>query len=116
VGEGGDDLSLNRNSVRIDFTIKCLTHGNGVVVLTGRTMFTFGRVEPELQVIEEMEAAPIEEWSGVRMIFGSEENGCAEEPLEAIHEAAVVWAVFGKMEKVKHLGGRIEMKLAGFLP
>jgi hypothetical protein len=24
VGEGGDDLPLDRNSVRIDFTIKCL--------------------------------------------------------------------------------------------
>jgi len=116
MSEGGDDLSLNGNSVRVDFTIKCLAYSNDVVMPTDRRKFTFGRDEPELQVIEEMEAAPIEEWSGVRMIFGSEENGCAEEPLEAIHEAAVVWAVFGKMEKVKHLGGRIEMKLAGFLP
>ena len=115
MGEGGDDLPLNRNPVCVDFTIKCLAYSNDVVMPTDRRKFTFGRDEPELQVIEEMEAAPIEEWSGVRMIFGSEENGCAEEPLEAIHEAAVVWAVFGKMEKVKHLGGRIEMELAGFL-
>jgi hypothetical protein len=79
-------------------------------------MFTFGWVEPELQAIKEMEAGPVEERSGSRVIFGSEENGGTEEPLEALHEAAVVGAVFGKMEKVEHLGGRIEMKLAGFLP
>ena len=52
----------------------------------------------------------------MRLIFGSEENGCAEKSLEAFHEAAVMWAVFGKMEEVEHLGGRIEMELAGFLP
>jgi len=116
MGEGGDDLSLNRNSVRIDFTIKCLADCDGVVMPTDGRKFTFRRVEPELQAIKEMEAAPIEERGGVRLIFGSEENGGAEEPLEAFYEAAVVGAVFGKMEKVEHLGGRIEMKFTGFVP
>jgi len=116
VGEGGDALPLNRNSVRIDFTIKCLAYCNGVVMPTCRGKSAFGRVELELQAIKEMEAGPIEERRGLRLIFGSEENGCAEEPPEAFHEGVVVWAVVGKMEKIEHLGGRIEMKLAGFLP
>jgi hypothetical protein len=116
MGEGGDALPLNRNSLRIDFTTKCLADCNGVVMPVDRRNFTFGRVEPELQTIEEMEAAPIEERSGVRLILGSEENGGAEDPFKALYEAAVVGAVFGKMEEVEHLGGRIEMKLAGFLP
>jgi hypothetical protein len=116
MGEGGDNLPLNRNSVRIDFTIKRLAHCNGVVMPAGRRKVPFRRVEPELQAIEEMEAGPIEERSGLGVIFGSEEDGGAEEPFEAFHEAAVVGAVRGKMEKVEHFGGRIEMKLTGFLP
>jgi hypothetical protein len=82
----------------------------------GRGKAAFGLVEPEVHAIEEVETGPINDSSGLGVFFGSEENRGAEEPLEAFDEAAVVRAVFGKMEEVEHLGGRIEMELAGFLP
>ena len=116
VRECCNDLPLNGNPVRVDFTIECLAYGDGVLMPAGRGKSAFGRVEPEVHAIEEMEAGPINDWSRVRLFFGSEENRGAEEPLEAFAEAAVVRAVFGKMEEVEHLGGRIEMELAGFLP
>lgn len=63
-----------------------------------------------------MKAAPINHGSGPSLFFGSKENRGAEEPLETVDESAVVRAVFGEIEEVEHLGGRIEMDLAGFLP
>jgi hypothetical protein len=63
-----------------------------------------------------MKAAPVNDRSGASLIFGSEENRGAEKPLEAVDEAVVVRAVFGKMEEVEHLGGSAEMNLAGLLP
>lgn len=108
--------ALDGNSVCVDLTIECLTYSNNVVMPVGRLNSTFWRVEPELHAIEEVEAAPINDRGGASLFFGSEEDGSAEEPLEAFDKAAIVGAVFGKMKKVEHLGGRFEMKLAGFLP
>lgn len=50
------------------------------------------------------------------LFFGSEEDRGAEKSLEALDEPAVVRAVLGEVEEVEHLGGRIEMDLAGLLP
>lgn len=116
MGEGRDDLALHWNPVVIDFAVERLTYSDGVVMPVGRGIFAFGPVEPELNAIEEMEPSPVNDWSGLSLVIGSEENCGAEEPLEAVDEAAVVRAVFGKMEEVEHLGGGIEMKFAGFLP
>lgn len=114
-GKGSDDLSLDGNSVCVNFTIECFAYRDSVVVAIGGTKFAFGRVEPELHAIQKMEVAPINDRRGPRLFFDSEENRRAEEALEAFDQAAVVGTVFGKVEEFEHLRGRIEMNFTRFL-
>jgi hypothetical protein len=52
----------------------------------------------------------------IGLAISTEEDGCAEDPLESLDQAAIMESVFGQAEEVEHLSGRIEPNLTGFLP
>jgi hypothetical protein len=108
VGEGCDDLSLDRDSVFIDLTIKCVAQGDDVLVrlLDGVAVLP---VEPELHAIKEMKARPIYKPRSVGVLFISEEDRRPEYSFEAFEDTAIVRAVFGKPKEIQKLCGRIEM-------
>src|SRR6267143_5386083 len=66
-------------------------------------------VKPESQVIEEMETHPINKTVSPWLIFGSEENGRGKDALEPLHDPAVMAAILGQAEEIKHLGRTVEV-------
>lgn len=115
MGEGGDHLALNWNSVIVNFTEECVAENDGVIVSAARGRFVLGCVEPEFHAVKEVEAGPINNRRGLRVLFSSEKDCRAEDSLEAGDKAPIVRAVFWKAKKIEHLGGGMEMNLAGLL-
>jgi hypothetical protein len=60
-------------------------------------------------VIEEMETPPIDKTVSPWLIFGSEENGRGKDALKALHDPAVMTAILGQAEEIKHLGRTVEV-------
>jgi hypothetical protein len=116
VHEGGDGLTLDGNPVLVDFAIELLTQRDDVVVLLGLIRLE-GLATAELQAkaIEEVKATPVQHRHSARQIIGPKEDCCGKDPLKALHEAAVVGAVLGKLDEVQHLSGGAETKGAALL-
>jgi hypothetical protein len=95
MSEGSDDLALNGYSVCVDLAIEGFAHSDAVFVQAGIGGLAFELVELEPHAIKEMKTTPINDWSGLSLFFGSEENRGAEEPPKAVDEPAIVRAVFG---------------------
>ncbi len=70
-------------------------------------------VKPKLHLVEEMETHPIDKTVSPWLIFGSEENGRGKDALEALHDAAVMAAILGEAEEIKHLGSTVKVDGAG---
>ena len=72
--------------------------------------------EPEVDVIEEVEARPIDQPVAGRLLFRTEEDRRGKDTLEALHHAAIIAAVLGEPEELQHLSGACEMHGAALLP
>jgi hypothetical protein len=69
-----------------------------------------------MKLIEEVQARPVEQLAGVRLIFRAEEDGRGKNALKALDHAAVVTAVLGKPEEIEHLSGAAEVHGPALLP
>lgn len=117
MGQGGNNLAFYRYSVLVNLAIKNLAEQDGIeVAAAGAYLFVLGGVEPEFHAVEEVEPGPVDHCSRFGLLFSSEKDCGAEDPLEAIDNAAIVRAVFRKAEEIKHLSCGVKMNLAGFLP
>lgn len=84
--------ALDGNPMLVNLVIKGFTqrdHVSFALVI----MILFAGIEPELHVIEKVEAMPVNEASARRMIFGAEEDGRREDALESFYDSAIVEAV-----------------------
>jgi hypothetical protein len=110
VRQGSDDLALHRDSVRVDFPVEGLAQSDGIVQALVRYGLRLLRmVKPKSEVIEEMETPPIDKAVSPWLIFGSEENGRGKDALKALHDPAVMTAILGQAEEIKHLGRTVEV-------
>ena len=100
MGKGGNNLALYRNAVLIDLLIKRLAERNRVFWGIVRARGLIAVVEPKSNPIKKMKTCPISDGVSIRLIVGGKEDGRCEDPLEALHDAAVMATVFGKTEEV----------------
>jgi hypothetical protein len=109
-------LALDRDAVLVDFSVKGLAEGNHVVEVRRRFKRRFAvRLEPEVEAIKKVESTPIDYTVPLRVIFGAEEDGGAEEALKALHHPAVMIAIGWELEEGQHLGGALKLHDAAFL-
>jgi len=103
--------------VLIDFGVKSFAESHSVRVVAcwdGRALAPFRA--PEMKLIKKMKARPIHERGTGRLMLRSEKDGRGKYPLEGLHHAPVIAAIFGEAKKVEHLGSAIEMNCAALLP
>jgi hypothetical protein len=109
VRQGGDDLALDRDSMFVDLLAEGFAERNCVFSRVAARRGLIGIVAPKSKAVEEVKACPVRNAVSSRLIVGAEEDGRREDPLEALDDAAVVAAVFGKAEEVQHPGGTVEV-------
>ena len=107
--QGGDDLALDRDSMFVDLLAEGFAERNCVFSRVAARRGLIGIVAPKSKAVEEVKACPVRKAVSHRLIVGTEEDGRREDPLEALDDAAVVAAVFGKAEEVQHPGGTVEV-------
>jgi hypothetical protein len=66
-------------------------------------------IKPELHLIDEVEAAPVDNGVFLEMVFGSEENGGGKDSLKSCFHSPVLGAVLTKSKVVEELGGTFEL-------
>jgi hypothetical protein len=116
VRQGGYDLALHRNRVLADLSIRSLAEDYNIVeAFLQRWLELVVAIKPKLHLINEVEAAPVDNGVFLEMIFGSEENVGGKDSLESLDHAAIVGAVLGQAKEFKDLGGRFEVDRTGVL-
>jgi hypothetical protein len=109
VRQGGYDLALHRNRVLADLSIRSLAEDYNIVeAFLQRWLELVVAIKPKLLLIDEVEAAPVDNGVFLEMIFGSEENGGGKDSLEDCLHAPVLGAVLTKSKVVEELGGTFE--------
>ena len=112
MGESGDDLALDRDSMGVDLLVKRLAEGDNAFsgIVRGRGLIVI--VEPKSNPVE-MKTRPVGDRVATGLIVGAKKDGRCEAPLEALHHAAIMAAVFGKTKEVQHLSGAVEADDSG---
>ena len=110
VCQAGYNLPLHWNRVLIDLLVKALAQCNDVVGLLMRWRFLLvSAVEPKPHPIKKMEPLAVEDFSAHSFFIGTEEHAGSKDALESLDEAAVVNAVFWKLQELKQLSGSLEV-------
>lgn len=109
VRQGGYDLALHGNRALADLSVKSLAQDDSIVkAFLQRWLDLIVAIKPELHLIDEVEAAPVDNRVFLETIFGSEENGGGKDSLESGLHSPVLGAVLTKSKVVKELGGTFE--------
>jgi len=107
--QSGYDLALHGNRVLADLPIKSLAEDDNIVgSFLDRWLELVVVIKPELHLIDEVEAAPVDNWVFLEIIFGSEENGGGKDSLKGCLHSPVLGAVLTKSKVVEELGGTFE--------
>lgn len=114
VRQGSDDLAFDRNSVLVNFLEERVGKFDDVLSFV-ISMRQPGIRKPEPHVFKEVEPRAIGHPVARRLILRAEKDGSRKDPLETFDDAAVMAAVFGEMEEIKHFCGGLEMHDAAFL-
>jgi hypothetical protein len=109
MGQGRNNLTLDRDSMLVDLVVEGFTECNHVpLILNFDTAVVCIRAEPKFYGIEEVEASPIDEGAAVGLIFRPEEDCGSEDTFESLFDSPVVEAIGLKVKKGEHLGGTLE--------
>lgn len=110
-----DDLALDRDSMGVDLLVKWLAEGDGVFcgIVPERGLIVI--VEPKSNPVEEVKACPVGDAVSTGLIVGAKEDGRCKDALEALHDPAIMAAIFGKTEEVQHLSGAVEADVPALL-
>jgi len=115
VRQGRDDLPLHRDWMGVDLLVKRFAQSNSVLLGVIRWRGVVMSAEPKLNPIEEVETGPVGNMVSARLVFGAEEDGGGKDPLESLHDAAVVTAVLGQAEEIQELSRALEADGTGLL-
>jgi hypothetical protein len=103
--------SLPERDTKPPVILSCLARG-GTQQEVFRGVMT---VKPGLHAIEKIKSLPINDAISFKVIFDTEENRGGEDVLVALHDAAVVAAVFAQAEEIEHLCDSLEADYSIFL-
>ncbi len=113
---GGDNFAFDWNGVLNDFPVEGFAEEDAVVKSVMRRWVGFVvAIEPELNLVEEVEASRIYKKFVPSSVRPEEDRG-GEDPLERCSDSAVLSAIFWEMEIIEQLSWTVEMKGAGLLP
>jgi hypothetical protein len=65
-------------------------------------------MEPKTDSIEEVETRPICDLISARLFVGSEEDSRGKDPLESLHDTAIMAAVLREAKEIEHLSGTLK--------
>ena len=106
------DLALYGNRMRADLSIKCLAEHDDIVgafLERWLGLVVVAAIEPELHLINEVEAAPVDNRMFHEMIFRSKENGGGKDSLKSCFHSSVLGAILSKSKVVEELGWILEV-------
>lgn len=92
----------------VNLFVKGFAQHDGILIAVATYWLSFAFVKPEVHSINEVEPGPIEDKLAIGFVAGSEEDGGGEDPLEALHHAAVPLAILEKMKEIEQLGSGAE--------
>jgi hypothetical protein len=99
VRKSRDDLALDRDSMGVDLPVKWLAEGDGVFcgIVPERGLIVI--MEPKSNPVEEVKTCPVGDAVYTGLIVSAKKDGCCEDSLEALHDAAIMAAVFERQKK-----------------
>jgi hypothetical protein len=111
----GDYLTFDRYRMPFHFSVKGFAQYNDISRCGPLQRQVFVMTEPELYSVEKVKPSRINQKLAIQAPVGPEEDRGAEDPLEALDQAAIMRPVLREVEKIQHLGGAGKIHYTVFL-
>lgn len=116
MSKANDGFPLHRNSVLVDLLVERLAESDGVSARRWDCIIHFEiRIEPESQLVKEVETRGVKKRASVRGFLGSDENSGGKYSFKPCNQSAIVRTVFGQPKELEQLSCGIEVYCSGLL-